>query len=519
MFGSGSKPSLGLSISTSAANASNPAGTASSQPAAGSLFGGFGSTTTSQSQQQGGLFGSASSQPEWRLVWFYSITTSWWRSLGLDNISASQHCIIWSNIITASQWRTVWNGGLFGAAASKPASSGGLFGTAAGQTAPSSGLFGSTSQSTQGGGLFGTASSQTAPSGGLSGGDSSQSSQAGGLFGAMPSQPSQGLFSKPQAPQAGSLLGGSNQGGASQPAATLNLGQQTTLGASSSGTRIDLEHLRPTTKFDHLTEDLQREILNLDTAILNEINRCNEVSNLLPAIAATGSNIPNDVAYVAQKLEEVETGLENDAEEIQDLKENVVKKDANEAKVCFREVDRLKMPAQYQASVTGPAASVSGVYGGHGLSGWWNHPQTLQRSIRGGSGTGGSRSLQLPGDEDEDAPAGVPTNIVDFFDRKTDEMRKALAENKSLLTEIEEFVMSVENKIVVKQREVTGRDGRASGLQGEDDPVNLLRYVFGEFERSLYEVADKVGSARDGVQELFLGRTDASGRTSHKTAW
>lgn len=487
-------------------------GSTSSQPGqSGGLFGG----STSQPAQSGGLFGSTASQPAGGGL--LGSTTSQPASTAFFGATSSQPAS--GGLFGSAPAQPLQPGGLFGAAASKPASSGGLFGTAAGQTAPSSGLFGSTSQSTQGGGLFGTASSQTAPSGGLSGGGSSQSSQAGGLFGAMPSQPSQGLFSKPQAPQAGSLLGGTNQGGASQPAATLNLGQQSTLGTSSSGTRIDLEHLRPTTKFDQLTEDLQREILNLDTAILNEINRCNEVSNLLPAIAATGSNIPNDVAYVTQKLEEVETGLENDAEEIQDLKENVVKKDANEAKVCFREVDRLKMPAQYQASVTGPAASVSGVYGGHGLSGWWNHPQTLQRSIRGGSGTGGSRSLQLPGDEDEDAPAGVPTNIVDFFDRKTDEMRKALAENKSLLTEIEEFVMSVENKIVVKQREVMGGDGRASGLQSEDDPVNLLRYVFGEFERSLYEVADKVGSARDGVQELFLGRTDASGRTSHKMAW
>ncbi len=409
-------------------------------------------------------------------------------------------------------------GGLFGFAASTPASSGGLFGTAA-QTAPSGALFGSTSQSTQSGGLFGTASSQPAPSGGLFSMPSSQPSQAGSLFGAMPSQSSQGLFSSSQAPQPGTLLGRSNQGGTSQPATTLNLGQQPALGASSSGTRIDLEHLRPTTKFDQLTEDLQSEILNLDTAILNEINRCHEVSNLLPTIATTGSNIPNDVAYVTQKLEEVETGLENDAGEIQDLKENVVKKDANEAKVCFREVDRLKMPAQYQASVTSPAASVSGVYGGHGLSGWWNHSQTLQRSTRGGTGTGGSRTLQLPGDEDEDAVAGAPTNIVDFFDRKTDEMRRALVENKSLLTEIEEFVMSVEGKVVAKQREVLGRDGRTTGLQGEDDPVSLLRYVFGEFERSLYEVADKVGGARDGVQDLVLGRAGNGGGTSHKLAW
>jgi nucleoporin p58/p45 len=314
------------------------------------------------------------------------------------------------------------------------------------------------------------------------------------------------------------LFGGLNQN--SKPAATLNLGQQTTLGASTSSTRIDLEHLRPTTKFDQLTEDLQREIVNLDSAILNEMTRCHEVSDLLPSIAASGSNIPNDVAYVAQKLEEVETGLENDAEDIQNLKDQTVKKDANEAKVCFREVDRLKMPSQYQASVTGPATSLSsGVYGGHGLSGWWNHPQTSQRSIRGGTGAGGSRILQLPGDEDEDARAGGPTNLVDFFDRRAEEMKKALAENKSLLSEIEVFVTGVESKIAAKQREVMGRDGRPSGIHGEEDQVGLLRYVFGEFERSLYEVADKVGGARDGVQELVLGEAGAGGRKGQRLAW
>ncbi len=335
----------------------------------------------------------------------------------------------------------------------------------------------------------------------------------------MTSQPTQGLFNSSQALQPNSFLGGINQGGAAKPAATLSLGQQSNLGASTSNARIDLEHLRPTTKFDQLTEDLQREISNLDTAVLNEINRCNEVSNLLPSIAASGSNIPNDVAYVTQKLEEVETGLENDAEDIQNLKEQTVKKDANEAKICFREVDRLKMPSQYQASVTGPATSVSaGVYGGHGLSGWWNHPQTLQRSIRGGAGAGGSRTLQLPGDEDADAMAGGPANLVDFFDRRTEEMRHALAENKSLLTEIEEFVLSVESKIAAKQGEVTGRDGRADGPQGEEDQVGLLRYVFGEFERSLYEVADKVGGARDGVHELVMGVVGDGGPTSQRFA-
>lgn len=493
---------------TTVHSAPNPFGAA----AGGSSLGGSGSIAASQAQQQSGLFASASSQPSQPGSLFAASNSQPAQSGGLFGSIASQPA---GRGLFGSAATQPASSGLFGAAMSQ-APSGGLFGNTASQQSSSGGLFGSASQPTQGGGLFGTTSSQPAPSGGLFGASSSQPSKPGGLFGAMPSQPAQplqGLFNPAQAPQPSTFLGGYGQSGTAKPAATLNLGQQSGLAASTSMTRIDLDHLRPTTKFDHLTEELQREIINLDTAVLNEINRCHEVSNLLPAIAATGSNIPNDVVYVTQKIEEVEVGLENDAADIQYLKEQTVQKDAGEARLCFREVDRLKMPTQYQTSVTGPTASVSsGVYGGHGLSGWWNHPQTLQRSVRGGPGAG-SRSLQLPGDEDENNElAGGPSNLIEFFDRRTEEMKKALAENKSLLVEIEEFVMGVEGKIAAKQLEVMGGNGRPNGIQGEEDQIGLLQYVFGEFERSLYEVADKVGGARDGVQELVMGQAGDIGR-------
>jgi nucleoporin p58/p45 len=519
-----------ISLTLSTSSAPTPPGAVSSQPAGGSLFGGFGPVSTSQPQQQGGLFGSASSQPI-QSGGLFGSTTSQPSTGGLFGSANSQP--VGGGLFGATTSQTSGaglfgtassqpsqSGGLFGPASSQPSQGGGLFGTTTSQPAPSSGISGSASQSAQGGGLFGTTPSQPAPSGGLFGGVSSQPSQVGGIFGAMAPQPTQAPFSSSQAPHQNSLFGGLNQSGVAKPAATLNLGQQPTLGTSTSSTRIDLDHLRPTTKFDQLTEDLQKDIINLDTTILNEINRCSEVSNLLPVIAASGSNIPNDVAYVTEKLEEVETGLENDAGDIQKLKEDAVKKDVNEAKICFREMDRLKMPSQYQVSVTGPATSVSaGVYGGHGLSGWWNHPQTLQRSRRGDIGAGGSRALEFPGDEEEDALAGRPANLVDFFDRRIEEMGSALVENRSLLAEIEEFVSSVEAKIAAKQREVAGRHGRANGIQGEEDQVGLLRYVFGEFERSLYEVADKVGGARDGVQELVMGGRGQDSRRIERLGW
>lgn len=232
---------------------------------------------------------------------------------------------------------------------------------------------------------------------------------------------------------------------------------------------------------------------------------------MLPAIESSGANLPNDVVYVTQKLEEVKVGFENDAEEIAELKEKVVKKDAREAQVCFRAVDKLKMPAQYQNQYQDQSGG--GVYGGSGISGWWNNPKTLQRSVRGTNGVGGSRSLPLPGDEDDDE-AGAPANMVDLFGKRTEEMGTTLKNNRDLLKEIEDFVESVETKIVHRERELM--DERNGNRQPEDQ-VRMLRYVFGAVEKSLYDVADKVGGARDGVQELIMGSVDK--RSGSRLEW
>ena len=272
---------------------------------------------------------------------------------------------------------------------------------------------------------------------------------------------------------------------------------------ASSGAKIDAEHLRPTTKYEQLNDVLQNEISNLDQFILNQIQVCHEVADMLPSIAASGQNLPNDVEYVSQKLEEVEAGLENDAEEIVNLRDGVVKRDAGDAKVCFRQVDRLKMPQQYQSSQTSQPGVTGGVYGGSGLSGWWNHPQTLQRSIRAREGGGGKSSITLPGDEDDEA--GVPTSMIDLFERRAEEMKQQLTANRDLLKRVEDFVEGVEAKIVQKERDLV--DDR-TGAREPEDQVKMLRYVFGAVERSLYDVADKVGGARDGVQDLVMSTAE-----------
>lgn len=457
----------------------------SSQPqASGSLFGG-GSTggglfgSSSQPTQTGGLFGAPTPQPA-QAGGLFGGPQSGGGLFGGGNTQGSQS-----------------GPGLFGGAPSQPAQAGGLFGGSTSQSTRPGGLFGASN--TQSGGLFGSGTSQPAQTGGLFGSTPS-AGQGSGLFPPRNTQPSSSIFGAAQSTQQPNALGTSFLGGTS----TSN---------ASSGTKIDAEHLRSTTKFDQLNDQLQSEIAALDGFILQQIQLSNEVSDVLPSIAASGANLPNDVAYVSQKLDEIEIGLENDAEEIVGLRDGIIKKDIAETKVCFRSVDRLKMPAQYQnhyqTSSTGPGSGITGgIYGGSGLSGWWNHPQTLQRSVRGTNG--GSRSLTLPGEEDPDEVGG-PANMVDLIERRTGEMKTTLQSNIELLKEVEDFVESVELKILQRERDLL------DGNKEPEDPISMLRFVFGAVEKSMYEVADKVGAARDGVQELVLGSVDK--RVSSRLDW
>ncbi|EHY54087.1 hypothetical protein ABEF92_008166 [Exophiala dermatitidis] len=299
-----------------------------------------------------------------------------------------------------------------------------------------------------------------------------------------------------------SLFGGQNT---NQPATSTTTNP---VAGASSQAAIDINHLRSTTKFDQLTPDLQKEIENVDTMIFNQIRLASEVADLIPTVIAAGETLPHSVDFVSQKLEEVETGLGNDAEAIVAVKDGELKKGELEAKCVFRAVDRLKMPRQYQViSHTQPEnLAGSGIYGGAGLSGWWNNPQTLKGSVRGTTAQG--HTIQLPGEDTEDIQG--PKSLIELFNTRADEMAENIQSARQLLGDIEEFVQGLEGKVIVKERELHERlsygDRKENGMSEKDHQIQLLRYVFGEVQRSLYDVADKVGATRDEVAQLTFGR-------------
>ena len=396
-------------------------------------------------------------------------------------------------------------GGLFGSATAQP--TGSLFGNTGGQqqAQQSGGLFGNTG----GGGLFGSAGNQqqTQPGGGLFGNSATaqpQSQQSGGLFG--------GAGTQQQTQQSGGIFGNTSSGlfGNQQPQPSglfgttggglySNLQQSQQQSNANSRAQIDLDHLRPTTKFDHLTPNLQSQIEILDTHILSEIHKCDELAAALPSIIDSGKSVPEDYKYVHEKFDELALALENDAADIVDLRDNIVRKDLAEGRLCFKSVDRLKMPSHYQQqshhhhhAAGGPQA----VYGGSGLSGWWNNPTISTRTKHGNQ----KNVVSVDADANVEIAGGT---LVDLLNGRADEMGAMLRERKDLLAEIEGFVGNVEGKILMREKDLV--DGTMIGGQGKgerDRQIKMLRYVFGEVERSLYEVADRVGESRDGVMDL-----------------
>lgn len=225
---------------------------------------------------------------------------------------------------------------------------------------------------------------------------------------------------------------------------------------------------------------------------------CNEVADLIPTIANQGTTIPNDVEFVEGKLETMQHALENDAREI-DAVRNMVSRNAAEAQVAFRAIDNLKLPLQYQ--------STSG--------GWWSvseqqlsERQTLRSSIQHRKST-----LALPegveGDPSTtDAINGVPTNLVAYFSHRSDEMSTVLDGYKKNLKEIEDHLHGVEgslNRQINEFLSSRNRDDGGPGAGTAKSQLADLAAALGDVEAGILGVASRLGGVKEEVQELVLG--------------
>ena len=262
------------------------------------------------------------------------------------------------------------------------------------------------------------------------------------------------------------------------------------------GVKVDLSNLLPTTKYESCIDDIKKEIEGVDNYILNQIKMCNEVTYLLPTIEKQGATVPSDVEFVQGKLETMQHALENDATDI-DYVRDLVARDAAEAQVAFRSIDTLNLPVQFQTA---------------GVSGWMSsQDQTLTdrpsvRSTR-------KSTMALPDDVESDPATaqsvnGVPVNLVDYFSQRSDEMSSVLERYQRNLKEIEGHISGVEYTLSQQAYELAASksaDGSAAEVTAPKSIVSELSAALGDVEIGIVGVANKLGDTKDQALELNFG--------------
>ncbi|KAF5573026.1 hypothetical protein FPCIR_14115 [Fusarium pseudocircinatum] len=444
---SASGPAGGLSINTGAANAF---GTAASKPsAAGSLFGSSTtSTPTANTTTAPGATGTMS---------------------------------------------------LFGNAAQKPAT-GGLFGqsTAATTTTPAAGggLFGAAgatnTQQTQGTGtgLFGNTATnntqQQAHRGNL--GTTAQPTTTGtSLFGQsaqnqtqQPQQTGTGLFGQSTATNTQSNTGGLFGQSQAKPATGTSLFGQTqpqqnnTLGQSTnqvSAVQINYDSIRPRTRFDDLAKPVQDEIALLDLGIQRVIKMRDEIGEFMPQHEKDIEQLGLDVKFVESKFRTVQVALNNDIQTVKALQDQT-RKNAADARLCFRGADNLKLPTHY-------------------------HQTGLFASQAPAADSGGADAASTHADAQD---------LITYFNRICDDIEKYKARLDEYRGDIERDMPGVENGLYEQIRAL--RD-RSAGSVVVQDQLNEVLLALRDTGSAIVAQAGQIADTRERLSRLQAGIVDS----------
>ncbi|KAK3688639.1 hypothetical protein B0T22DRAFT_160226 [Podospora appendiculata] len=425
---------------------------------------------TQQPQQQGGLFGQTASQPQQQGGLFGTTTTTQQQQQPQQQATGG----LFGNTAAQPQQQQQ-TGGLFGSAQpqQQPQQTGGLFGstTSTPQPAQTGGLFGSTQPQQQqqqqqqqpqtGGGLFGNTTTNAG------------ATTTGGMFSSKPgfSLGGGGIFSSNTQPQQQQQQQQQQPGFGQQ--STQNVGL--TMGQSNSqqpqvvpGVRIDVSNVRSTTRFNDLQEDLQKTITHIDDTIQKYIRDKEAIDVFLPAHEDQVLAIPNDVNFVSRKSEGAHGALSGDIVAINQLRE-LIKRDADNARLSFKATDNMKLPAQYHQP------------------GLWS--------------TRGQQAASGPGSADTDAESNA--DLISYFSKTGDEMDEMMKRFERNLGEIEGHLTGVQGNMLEQLQRVSFQ-AQSGNQGGVDERVMELAAVLRDFEEGILKVAGVVGGVREGVTELQL---------------
>lgn len=237
------------------------------------------------------------------------------------------------------------------------------------------------------------------------------------------------------------------------------------------GVKIDLSNIKPTTRYFELHDDLQKEIDRVENFIQQQIQLFTQCGAFMPEHGNKLKSIPQDVDFVQKQYETATQALQGDAADIAAV-QAAVQTDIEDARRVFTAIENQKLPLQYQYSTAWPA-------------------QSAGPAADGADGSG----------------AFSATDLLPYFEARSDELAAKLQRYQRQLVEIEAHLRTVEGSATEQMQRLLRRNGSGEGEGGGGtgrervaDLVDAMR----TFEEAVLRVAARVGEARQGVIECTL---------------
>jgi len=257
-------------------------------------------------------------------------------------------------------------------------------------------------------------------------------------------------------------------------AGSLTMGQgniQNTQQNTVPGTKIDATNLRPTTRFADLHDDLKKQIQVMDAFIRQQEAFCAQCEAMVPVHATNLDTVAPDVDLITSRVETVELALENDSRGIEGVKA-LVKREAADLMRCARVIENQALPSAYHY------------------------------------GPPGSRNRSSTSGEDD---GSYDVDLTGYFTKQAKTMQSTLDTYTSHLAEIESHLRVIEGGTIHQAQLLAAQRAGGRGATSQDTVRELADTLRG-FENGILGAAGLVGSCREGVNDLILGKVTGDAR-------
>ncbi|KAH6989341.1 hypothetical protein BKA56DRAFT_253022 [Ilyonectria sp. MPI-CAGE-AT-0026] len=252
------------------------------------------------------------------------------------------------------------------------------------------------------------------------------------------------------------------------------MGQMGQMGQSTnqvSAVQINYDNIRPRTRFDDLAKPVQDEIALLDKGIMRVIKMKDEIGEFMPQHERDIDQLGRDVKFVESKFRTVQVALNNDIQTVKAL-QDLTKKNAADARLCFRGADNLKLPTHY-------------------------HQTGLFASTTAAADSSSANAASTHADAQD---------LITYFNRICDDIEKYKRRLDEYRGEIERDMPGVENGLYEQIRSV--RD-RSAGNAIVQDQLGEVLAALRETGNAIVAQAGQIADTRERLSRLQAGIVDS----------